>query len=62
MAKALLPMALKFFVRAHNIDVLHRCGLSGLVAGEGVALGVIKGERGLMAVPVLSWEAAQSDK
>jgi len=41
---------------------LHRCGLSGLVAGEGVALGVIKGERSLMAVPVLSWEAAQSDK
>ena len=32
-----------------HIDVLRRCGLSGLVAGE----------RGLMAVAILSWEAAQ---
>ena len=42
-----------------HIDVLRRCGLSGLVAGEGVALRVVEGERGLMAVAILSWEAAQ---
>jgi len=42
-----------------HIDVLRRCGLSGLVAGEGVALRVVAGERGLMAVAILSWEAAQ---
>ena len=29
------------------------------VAGEGVALRVVAGERGLMAVAILSWEAAQ---
>jgi len=37
-----------------HIDVLRRCGLSGLVAGEGVALRVVEGERGLMAVAILS--------
>ena len=42
-----------------HIDVLRRCGLSGLVADEGVALRVVEGERGLMAVAILSWEAAQ---
>ena len=42
-----------------HIDVLRRCGLSGLVAGEGVALRVVEGKRGLMAVAILSWEAAQ---
>ena len=42
-----------------HIDVLRRCRLSGLVAGEGVALRVVAGERGLMAVAILSWEAAQ---
>ena len=42
-----------------HIDVLRRCGLSGLVAGVGVALRVVEGERGLMAVAILSWEAAQ---
>ena len=46
------------FVHIH-IDVLRRCGLSGLVAGEGVALRVVEGKRGLMAVAILSWEAAQ---
>ena len=42
-----------------HIDVLRRCGLSGLVAGEGVALRVVAGERRSMAVVILSWEAAQ---
>ena len=42
-----------------DIDVLRRCGLSGLVAGEGVALRVVEGKRGLMDVAILSWEAAQ---
>jgi CspA family cold shock protein len=42
-----------------HIDVLRRCGLSGLVAGIGSALRVVAGERGLMAVSILSWEAAQ---
>ena len=42
-----------------HIDVLRRCGLSGLVAGERVALRVVAGERGLLAVAILSWEAAQ---
>ena len=37
-----------------HIDVLRRCGLSGLVADEGVALRVVEGERGLMAVAILS--------
>ena len=42
-----------------HIDVLRRCGLSGLVPGEGVALRVVAGERGWMAVSILSWEAGQ---
>ena len=42
-----------------HVDVLQRCGLSGLVAGEGVALRVVEGKRGLMAVAILIWEAAQ---
>ena len=42
-----------------HTDVLRRCGLSGLVAGEGVALRIVEGKRGLMAVAILSWEAAQ---
>ena len=42
-----------------HIDILRRCGLSGLVAVEGVALRAVAGERGLTAVAILSWEAAQ---
>ena len=42
-----------------HTDVLRRYGLSGLVAGEGLALRIVEGKRSLMAVAILSWEAAQ---
>ena len=42
-----------------HIDVLRRCGLSGLVEVERVALRAVAGESGLTAVAILSWEAAQ---
>lgn len=45
-----------------NIYVLRGCELSGLVAGKGVALRVMEGERDLMAVVVLRWGAAQRNK
>ncbi len=41
-----------------HIDVLRRSGLASLMPGEGVAVRVISGERGRMAVEVCGWEVA----
>ncbi|MFT5630479.1 MAG: CspA family cold shock protein [Gammaproteobacteria bacterium] len=40
-----------------HIEVLRRCGLSDLQAGEAIGLRLIDGKRGRMAVDVVSWEA-----
>ncbi|MCO4846493.1 MAG: cold shock domain-containing protein [Yoonia sp.] len=40
-----------------HIEVLRRCGLSDLQAGEAIGLRSIDGNRGRMAVDVVSWEA-----
>lgn len=40
-----------------HIEVLRRCGLSDLQAGEAIGLRLIEGSRGRMAVDVVSWEA-----
>ncbi|MCO4841564.1 MAG: cold shock domain-containing protein [Yoonia sp.] len=39
-----------------HVEVLRRCGLSDLQAGEGIGLRLIEGSRGRMAVDVVSWE------
>ena len=41
-----------------HVEVLRRSGLADLQPGEAVALRVVKGKRGLMAVQVASWETA----
>lgn len=41
-----------------HIEVLRVSGFSDLGAGEAVALRIIEGKRGRMAVQVVSWEAA----
>lgn len=41
-----------------HIEVLRMSGFADLQAGEAVALKIIQGKRGRMAVQVLSWEAA----
>ena len=41
-----------------HIEVLRRSGLADLQPGEAVALRIVEGKRGLMAVQVASWEAA----
>lgn len=41
-----------------HIEVLRRSGLADLQPGEAVALRVLEGKRGRMAVQVTSWEAA----
>ncbi len=41
-----------------HIEVLMRSGLADLQTGEAVALRVIDGKRGQMAISVLSWETA----
>lgn len=40
-----------------HIDVLQRSGLSDLKPGEALAIGVVEGERGQMAVKLRSWES-----
>ena len=40
-----------------HIEVLRRCGLSDLQAGEAIGLRLIDGKRGRIAVDVVSWEA-----
>ncbi len=39
-----------------HVEVLRRCGLSDLQAGEAIGLRLIEGKRGQMAVDVVSWE------
>ncbi|MDB9838554.1 cold shock domain-containing protein [bacterium] len=39
-----------------HVEVLRRCGLSDLQAGEAIGLRLIEGKRGRMAVDVVSWE------
>ncbi|MFT4960902.1 MAG: CspA family cold shock protein [Paracoccaceae bacterium] len=43
-----------------HVEVLRQSGLSDLQPGEALALRVIDGDRGRMAVEVHAWEAAQS--
>lgn len=43
-----------------HVEVLRRSGLADLLPGEAVALRVMDGERGRMAVMVSAWEAAQN--
>lgn len=45
-----------------HAEVLRVSGFADLSAGEAVALRVIEGRRGRMAVQVVSWEAASRDK
>lgn len=42
-----------------HVEVLRRCGLSDLAAGEAIGLRLIDGKRGRMAVDVVSWEAVK---
>ena len=39
-----------------HAEVLRRCGFSELLAGEAVALQIVEGERGRMAVIVVPWD------
>ena len=41
-----------------HVEVLRMSGFADLTAGEAVALRIIEGRRGRMAVQVVSWEAA----
>ena len=41
-----------------HVEVLRRSGLSDLAPGEALAIRVIDGKRGLMAIEVSAWEAA----
>ena len=41
-----------------HIEVLRRSGLADLAPGEALAIRVIDGRRGLMAIEVNAWEAA----
>jgi CspA family cold shock protein len=41
-----------------HIEVLRQSGFADLIAGEAVALKIVDGKRGRMAVQVLSWDYA----
>jgi cold shock protein len=41
-----------------HVEVLRQSGLADLQAGEGVALRIVTGKRGRMAIQVASWELA----
>jgi len=41
-----------------HVEVLRRSGLADLQSGEAVGLRIVEGERGRMAVEVVSWERA----
>ena len=41
-----------------HVEVLRVSGFADLAAGEAVALRIVEGKRGRMAVQVVSWEAA----
>ena len=44
-----------------HVEVLRQCGLSDLQPGEALALRVIDGKRGRMAIEIHAWEAAQTE-
>lgn len=44
-----------------HIEVLHRCGLADLLAGEAVCLRVVDGDRGKMAAEIHAWDHAISN-
>ncbi|PRZ47908.1 cold-shock protein [Tritonibacter scottomollicae] len=44
-----------------HVEVLRQSGLSDVQSGEALAMRVIDGKRGHMAVEVLAWEAAMGD-
>lgn len=39
-----------------HVDVLRRSGLANLMAGEAIGIRVIEGERGRMAIDVVTWD------
>ncbi|MCE8421610.1 cold shock domain-containing protein, partial [Rhodovulum sulfidophilum] len=41
-----------------HVEVLRMSGFADLAAGEAVALRILEGRRGRMAVQVVSWEVA----
>jgi len=43
-----------------HIEVLRRCGLSDLQAGEAIGLRSIDGKRGQLAVEIVSWELGET--
>lgn len=45
-----------------HIEVLRRSGLSDLQPGEAVGLRMITGERGRMAIDVVGWDTAATDR
>ncbi|MBS1301677.1 cold shock domain-containing protein [Loktanella sp. SALINAS62] len=42
-----------------HVEVVRRCGLAELTAGEAIAMRVIQGERGRMAVEIKSWDLGE---
>lgn len=42
-----------------HVEVLRRCGLADLQAGEAICVRVVEGERGQMAAEVHAWDYAQ---
>ena len=44
-----------------HIEVLRRCGLADLLAGEAVCVCVVDGERGQMAAEIHAWDYAVQD-
>lgn len=45
-----------------HMEVLRRSGFAELQPGEAVGLRIVEGERGRMAVAIVSWETAQTGK
>ncbi|MEP3346067.1 MAG: cold shock domain-containing protein [Litoreibacter sp.] len=41
-----------------HVEVLHRCGLADLLAGEAICIRVVHGDRGDMAAEVHAWDHA----
>ncbi|MCB5198236.1 cold shock domain-containing protein [Loktanella sp. TSTF-M6] len=42
-----------------HVEVVRRCGLAELTAGEAIAIRVMQGERGRMAVEIKSWDLGE---
>jgi CspA family cold shock protein len=72
--KPILPARIKWFDKAKgfgfanvfgdrsdvfvHVEVLRRCGLSDLQAGEAIGMRLIDGQRGKMAIDLIGWEFA----